>query len=140
MKVKQSSIVKKQVKLKQKLAGSKSAASRLMRSTGVLKKNPSTETAHVEVMNRSDADITATILVFSWDSDSPVMIGETSVIVPVGSLRSFSTSLIDVFEHYEVVAILSSAANVIVNHFGIADNVPQLGNIVLDRDFISVDI
>ncbi|GMK43909.1 hypothetical protein PghCCS26_10360 [Paenibacillus glycanilyticus] len=55
-------------------------------------------------------------------------------------LGFFNTNLAGVNDHYEVVVILSATSNVIVNHFGVAEDVPQDDNIVLDRDLILVTL
>lgn len=133
MKKKLNTQLKKQVRVKNTTSGT-------VRSTGVLKKNPSTTFAHTEVMNRRSSPITATVMVFNWDTNSPVRIGNNTVTIPANSLRFFNTNLAGVNDHYEVVIILSATSNVIVNHFGVAGDVPQDGNIVLDRDLISITL
>ncbi|MCM3746861.1 hypothetical protein M3223_05775 [Paenibacillus pasadenensis] len=137
MQLKLNNLLKKQVRMSQKTAGTRQGRS-LIRSTGVLKKNPSTDTANVDIMNRGDSEISVNVLIISWDSDNPETIGNISDIIPSNSFRSFNTSLIDVAERYEIIIFLSSASNVVINHFGTFDNVPQIGNIVLDRDFVGV--
>ncbi|KRE35123.1 hypothetical protein [Paenibacillus sp. Soil522] len=130
MKSKVNTLLKKQVQVKNTTSN--------VRSTGVLKKNPSTTVAHTEVMNRGSSPVTVTVMVFNWDSNSPVRIGNNTVTIPANTLRFFNTNLTGVDDHYEVVVILPTTSNVIVNHFGTAGNVPQVGNVVLDRDFISI--
>ena len=130
MSSKLNTLLKKQVQVKN--------TSSNVRSTGVLKKNPFTTFAHTEIMNRGSSPITVTVMVFDWDSNSPVRIGNSTVTIPANTLRFFNTSLVGVADHYEVVVILPTSSNVIVNHFGIAGDVPQVGNVVLDRDFISI--
>ncbi|MCA0756514.1 hypothetical protein KP806_15775 [Paenibacillus sp. N4] len=112
----------------------------LVRSTGVLKKNPNTNFAHTEVMNRGASPITANVMVFDWDTNTPVRIGNNTVTVPANALRFFNTSLVGVNDHYEVIVTLSSTTNVIVNHFGLSGNTPQEGNVVLDRDFVTITL
>lgn len=125
--------LKKEVQIKNTAAGN-------VRSTGVLKKNPGTDFAHTEVMNRGASPITATVMVFNWDTNSPVRIGNNTVTIPANSLRFFNADLSGVDDHYEVVVILSTTSNVIVNHFGLAGDVPQEGNIVLARDFVPITL
>lgn len=153
MKSKLNNLLKQQVLVSKKSSGNKSGNNTgnksgnksgmgrsIALSTGVLKKNPSTASAHTEIMNRRSSAVNVTVMVINWDSDSPVTIGNTSVSIPANSLRSFSTSLTGVADHYEVIVILSTSSNVIVNHFGVVNNVPQVGNVVLDRDFISIRV
>ncbi|OXM17138.1 hypothetical protein [Paenibacillus herberti] len=143
MQMKLNNLLKKHVRMSQQSSGNKSGQQgrSVIRSTGVLKKNPTIKEAQIDFMNRRSSEVTATILYINWDSNNPQLIATQSDIVPSNTLAQFSNPILDVEFHYEIVVIQSHTANVIVNYFG-SDIVsaPQTGNVVLDRDLIPIKL
>ena len=91
-------------------------------STGVIKKDPTSNIAHIEVVNL-DSDDTRKVIVqaFDWDSNSPVAIPVTpsgTVTINPNTLVSFDVFLIDVINHFEVrITFVKTSEDVVANVF-----------------------
>ncbi|MFX3635486.1 MAG: hypothetical protein ACE3L7_04310 [Candidatus Pristimantibacillus sp.] len=111
----------------------------IARSTGVINKSNTVVIAHTEILNRRSQSINVTVIVIDWDSGSPVVLSSTNRNISANSFSSFSTNVANVDFHYEVVVVLPTTNNVIVNNFGTtAGFVPQEGSTVLDRDLVTI--
>ncbi|WP_318285246.1 hypothetical protein [Peribacillus simplex] len=119
-------------------------------STGVLRKEPGTVSAVVNLVNLDDNQHRVTVEVWNWSSYSnpvklPVLIGNNiPVNFPYGlapeNLAVMYTNLSGVL-FYEIRIIHSKEKNIITNCFGRSGTlVAQEGNTVLDHQLVKVDL
>jgi hypothetical protein len=110
-------------------------------STGVLRRNSSTNFLTVEAMNADPDDSrTVTVEMFDWSSGSPVllpMVDPTTQTIPPNQYRTFrSFQLPPATFAYEVRIIHPKDEDVVTNVFGLSALPfdPEEGNNVLQHD------
>lgn len=118
-------------------------------STGVLRREPGTVSAVINLANLADKDQKVTVEVWNWSSYSnpvklPVLIGNNEpvqfpCILAPQNLAVMYTDLSGVL-FYEIRIIQSKEQNIITNCFGrSATLVAQEGNTVLDHQLVKLD-
>lgn len=96
-------------------------------STGVIKKDPTSNFAHIEVVNLDPNDSrTVFVQAFNWDTNSPVAIpGSSLVTLNPNTLVSFNASLAGVVNHFEVrITFIRTSEDAVANVFEVQDNTP----------------
>lgn len=119
-------------------------------STGVLRREPGTVSAVINLANLSDKDQNITVEVWNWSSYSnpvklPVLIGNNipvqfPYVLAPQNLAVMYTNLSGVL-FYEIRIIHSKENNIITNCFGRSANLAaQEGNTVLDHQLVKVEL
>ncbi|WP_338470819.1 hypothetical protein R4Z10_18895 [Niallia sp. XMNu-256] len=98
-------------------------------STGVIKKHPASNIAHIEIVNLDVNDSRAVIVqVFNWDTNRPVAIPVTpanTVTINPNTLVSFDASLVGVQDHFEVrITFVRTSEDVVANVFELQNDTP----------------
>ena len=127
-----------------------SMGKQITRSTGVLRREPDTVTAVVNLVNVDDSNHDVTVEVWDWSSYSnpvmlPVLIGNNEIVdfpyfLAPENLAVMYADITGVL-FYEIVISHPDEENIIVNCFGRSPNLTaQEGNTVLDNQLVQLDL